>query len=174
MLCVNADKMHFIPLLDVHVVRDSSSVFAFEGDKSLGTRAALFFHCSGVTMATGANTTPLGRLHPVLQARSAYTQEPLLPLPVSMPGVGMPGVGIPGVSMPGVSIPGVSMSGVSMPGGSIPGGSIPGVSMPGVSMGGVGGVGGSGGGGGGGSKDPELKRHLEAAKRAASALFPGV
>ena len=113
-------------------------------------------------MATGANTTPLGRLHPVLQARSAYTQEPLLPLPVSMPGVGMPGVGMPGVSIPGVSMPGVSMPGVSMPG----------VSMPGVSMGGVGGVGGSGGGGG--SKDPELKRHLEAAKRAASALFPGV
>ena len=111
-------------------------------------------------MATGANTTPLGRLHPVLQARSAYTQEPLLPLPVSMPGVGMPGVSMPRVSMPGVSMPGVSM---------------PGVSMPGVSMGGVGGVGGSGGGGGGGgSKDPELKRHLEAAKRAASALFPGV
>ena len=174
MLCANADKIHFIPLLDVHVVKDSSSIFAFEGDKSLGTRAALFFHCSGITMATGANTTPLGRLHPVLQARSAYTQEPLLPLPVSMPGVGMPGVGMPGVSMPGVSMSGVSMSGVSMSGVSMPGGSIPGVSMPGVSMGGVGGVGGSGGGGGGGSKDPELKRHLEAAKRAASALFPGV
>ena len=140
--------------------RDSSSILAFEGDKSLGTRQTLFFHCSGVTMATGANTTPLGRLHPVLQARSAYTQEPLLPLPVSMPGVGMPGVSMPRVSMPGVSMPGVSM---------------PGVSMPGVSMGGVGGVGGSGGGGGGGgSKDPELKRHLEAAKRAASALFLGV
>ena len=108
-------------------------------------------------MATGANTTPLGRLHPVLQARSGFSQEPLLPLPGSMPGVSMPGVSMPGVSMPGVSMPGVGM---------------PGVSMPGVSMGGVGG--GGGGGGGGGSKDPELKRHLEAAKRAASALFPGV
>ena len=130
------------------------------GDKGPGL--ALFFHCSGVTMATGANTTPLGRLHPVLQARSGFAQEPLLPLPGSMPGVSMPGVSMPGVSMPGVSMPGVSMPGVSMPG----------ISMPGVSMGGVGGGGGSGGGGGG-SKDPELKRHLEAAKRAASALFPG-
>ena len=27
--------------------------------------------------------------------------------------------------------------------------------------------------GGGGSKDPELKKHLEAAKRAASAIFAG-
>ena len=55
-------------------------------------------------MATGANTTPLGRLHPVLAAK-------LVP---------------------------------------------------------------SDGSSGGGSKDPELKRHLEAAKRAAEALFSGV
>ena len=76
-------------------------------------------------MATGANTTPLGPLHPVLAARTAVRSEPLLP------------------THPGL------MGGL--------GGGVTSVAV-----------------GGGGSKDPELKRHLEAAKRAASALFPGV
>lgn len=75
-------------------------------------------------MATGANTTPLGPLHPVLAARTAVRSEPLLP------------------THPGL------MGGL--------GGGVTSVAV-----------------GGGGSKDPELKRHLEAAKRAASALFPG-
>ena len=57
-----------------------------------GPGLALLFHCSGVTMATGANTTPLGHLHPVLQTRSGFAQEPLLPLPGSIPGVSIPGV----------------------------------------------------------------------------------
>ena len=87
-----------------------------------------FLQCVTVTMATGANTTPLGPLHPVLAGlagRPVARSEPLLPThPGMMAGLG---VGLLGI-----------------------------------------------GGGGGGSKDPELKRHLEAAKRAASALFPGV
>lgn len=84
-----------------------------------------FLQCVNINMATGANTTPLGPLHPVLAARTAVRSEPLLP------------------------------------------------THPGL-MGGLGGGVASVAVGGGGSKDPELKRHLEAAKRAASALFPGV
>ena len=69
-------------------------------------------------MATGANTTPMGRLHPVLAAKMNATSSP-------------------------VTSVGTAYSTSSTPGS------------------------------GSGSKDPELKRHLEAAKRAASALFPG-
>ena len=66
-------------------------------------------------MATGANTTPLGRLHPILAARQTPSPSPVAAR-----------VGVAG-----------------------------------------------GGGGGSGSRDPELQKHLEAAKRAASAIFSG-
>ena len=69
-------------------------------------------------MATGANTTPLGPLHPILAARLASQGQASQPPPPSS------------------------------------------------------GVGGGGMGPMGGSKAPELWKHLEAAKRAAEALFP--
>ena len=75
-------------------------------------------------MATGANTTPLGPLHPILAAR--MSQGGLLPTPNVEPTI-------------------TSISNTVSP-------------APPTSL---------------GSKDPELKRHLEAAKRAACALFPG-
>ena len=67
-------------------------------------------------MATGANTTPLGKLHPVLASRLAVAGANQTPESQGL---------------------------------------------------------GSRVGPRGGSRDPELQKHLEAAKRAASALFPG-
>ena len=96
-------------------------------------------------MATGANTTPLGPLHPILAARIGQ------PSPGAGAGVGLgiiPGMGglLPTPPQFESVTPPTSASLSSA------------TNVQPTSL---------------GSKDPELKKHLEAAKRAASALFPG-
>ena len=96
----------------------------------------LFALCSSTTaMATGANTTPMGPLHPILAAKIRYYKSSLWCSTY--------------VQMSSLLVHTYSAAVPSHPAPSETGNGVV-----------------------GGSKDPELRRHLEAAKRAASALFP--
>jgi splicing factor 1 len=102
-------------------------------------------------MATGANTTPLGRLHPILAAKKG--QSPAASDRSLIPATAMGGI-LPtphGTPTPVYTPPAPDPVTV--------GASKAASVVASLSS-------------GAGSKDPELKKHLEAAKRAASALFP--
>lgn len=105
-------------------------------------------------MATGANTTPLGRLHPILAAKIGQSQSSPAP-PAPSTAAGMEYM-IPPTAMGGL-LPTPYQSPTAAPNSAA-------LSASTASAAASNGM---------GSKDPELKRHLEAAKRAASALFPG-
>lgn len=134
-------------------MRPNGSVILFLISAPLFSRTS-----SPVVMATGANTTPLGRLHPILAAKIGHSQS--TPAPPTPPTSTPMDYMIPPAAMGGLlptpyQSPAPTLSPASL--GASKASSLA-ASLPSNGM---------------GSKDPELKRHLEAAKRAASALFPG-
>ena len=113
-------------------------------------------------MATGANTIPLRRLHPILAAKmGSQPQQPLLPSASALPPTTM----IPATAMGGL-LPTPYQDHTSSPSPSVLAASKAAYKAASVaaSLSSVIPM---------GSKDPELKKHLDAAKRAAFALFPG-
>ena len=112
-------------------------------------------------MATGANTIPLVRLHPILAAKMGSQPQPLLTSASALPPTTM----IPATAMGGLlptpyhdhaSSPSPSVLAASKA--AFKAASVAASLSSSLPM---------------GSKDPELKKHLDAAKRAAFALFPG-
>ena len=112
-------------------------------------------------MATGANTIPLRRLHPILAAKMGSQPSPLLPSASALPPTTM----IPATAMGGL-LPTPYQDHTSSPSPSVLAASKAAYKAASVaaSLSSVIPM---------GSKDPELKKHLDAAKRAAFALFPG-
>ena len=120
-------------------------------------------------MATGANTIPLGRLHPILAAKmgnQSSPQPPPPPPPNSAPLVTISSTLIPATAMGGLlPTPYGTPTPIYTPPapnpvavGASKAASVAASIQAAHAM---------------GSKDPELKKHLAAAKRAATALFPG-